>query len=143
MARIEEADVRAIIEYPTAEDDTDVFIETANSLVNDVCLDSEYSDEKLALIEKWLSAHFIAIKHKIRSNQSIGGEVSESFQYAVDLNLNVTIYGQQAMLLDTDGNLANLNQKMSQERYDKYLTGKWMGKDDITGKRLDLKLGRM
>lgn len=126
MPRTTEFDVRQILEFSDEELNTNAFIDAANSIVNDVCLDSGYDDDKLTLIETWLSAHLVAIKHQIPASQSVG-EVSERYQFSVSLNLNVTIYGQQAMLIDTAGNLAALNKKMKDGTYDVKLTAEWAG----------------
>jgi len=127
MPRIGEFDVRQIFEYPDDELNTDAFINAASSIVDSVCLDSGYSEEKLTLIETWLTAHLVAIKHQIPSSQSVGGEVSESYQYTLSLNLNSTMYGQQAMLIDTDGNLAALNKKMKEGTFTGSLSASWLG----------------
>lgn len=109
MPRTTEAAVQAIVE---TEDDISLtpFIEVANMLVTKKCLDSDYDDAQLELIERWLSAHFYAVRDLRRSSEK-AGSVGESFQYKVDLNLAVTVYGQQAMVIDTDGNLAKLNKE--------------------------------
>ena len=90
------------------------FIEVANMLVTDICTnyDTAYTDAKLELIERWLTAHFYAIRDQ-RKDTERAGPVSESNQYKVDLNLAQTIYGQQAMLLDTEGGLGALNKKIT------------------------------
>jgi len=98
----------------TISTDLAPFIEVANMLVTDICTgyDTAYSDAKLELIERWLSAHFYAIRDQ-RKDSEKAGSVAEKNQYKVDLNLAQTIYGQQAMLLDTEGGLAALNKKMT------------------------------
>ena len=54
-----------------------------------------------------MAAHFVAIRD-VRSASETAGPVSQSFQHRVDLNLNQTQYGQQALILDTSGYLASL-----------------------------------
>lgn len=61
-------------------------------------------EERLELIETWLAAHFYAVRDPRRTQEGVGS-VQEQFQSKVDLGLNVTHYGQQAMLLDTTGTL--------------------------------------
>ena len=111
MVRTNDAAVRLIL-----DDDTTIvttpFIEVANDLVTDLCTDSDYTDAKLELIERWLSAHFYAIRD-LRVDTDKADVVSQKFQYKVDLYLAQTQYGQQAMLVDTAGNLAALNKRMS------------------------------
>ncbi len=87
------------------------FIEVANSVVNDVCLNSGYDATKLELIERWLAAHFFRIRDKAEGSEQ-AGSVLRSFQFKLGLNLAVTMYGQQAMVVDFKGNLAALSKRM-------------------------------
>jgi hypothetical protein len=112
VARTTSAAVALLIEV-----DEDIsltpFIETANALVTEVCEDNEdadYDATRLELIERWLSAHFYAVRDP-RAASETAGRVNARYQYKVDLNLAVTTYGQQAMLLDTAGGLARLNRE--------------------------------
>jgi hypothetical protein len=110
--RVTEEQVRSIMtEVDGSLTDLTAFIASANIVVDSVCLDSGYTDAKLALIELWLAAHFVAVADPRRSSEGAGG-ISEGRQGQVALNLSVTMYGQQAMIIDTDGNLAALNKKV-------------------------------
>lgn len=86
------------------------FIEVASALVDELCAGVGYSDARLELIERWLSAHFYAVRDPRTTNESAGG-VSAGFESRVDLGLSITRYGQQAMMLDTKGALAALNKR--------------------------------
>lgn len=110
MARTDSDAVGGIIEVDSNISLTP-FIEVANSLVTDLCTNDDYTDAKLELIERWLAAHFYAIRDQ-RIASETAGPVTETKQYKVGLHLDQTIYGQQAMLIDTEGNLAGLNQRM-------------------------------
>ncbi len=88
------------------------FIDTANNLVTQICTGSGYTAETLELIERWLSAHFYSISDTRRASEQ-AGSVQESVQYKLGLNLQVTIYGQQAMLIDTAGNLGALQKRLA------------------------------
>jgi hypothetical protein len=112
MPRTTPAAVSAIIEVDAAIDLTPS-IETANALVTELCAASGYSAARLELIERWLAAHFYAIRDPRAASEGAGG-VSASYQHKVDLHFNQTTYGQQAMLLDTAGNLAALQAMMAQ-----------------------------
>lgn len=102
--------VRKIIEIPSSKVDGDIdpFIETANDLVTENCTDSGYSDAKLELIERWLSAHFYAVMESPPAGET-AGDVSENKQYQVGLGLDETKWGQQAKIIDSAGNLAALD----------------------------------
>lgn len=88
--------------------DMDTFIETASLIVDDNCADAGYSDAKLELIERWLSAHMYSVTDP-RTTQEGAGPVNAAYEAKVDLGFNLTRFGQQAMLLDTAGGLAALN----------------------------------
>ena len=104
--------VAAIIEVDDAITLTP-FIESASAVVDDVCVPLLYDATRLELIERWLSAHFYALRDPRRSSEGASG-VSASYQNAVDLGFNCTHYGQAAMRLDTRGGLAAL-EKLSKQ----------------------------
>jgi hypothetical protein len=88
--------------------DTSAAITDGNLLVDQVCLDSDYSEELLTRIETYLAAHFLAIRDPRTSFETIG-EIQDRFEGKTDMGLRFTRYGQQAILLDTAGNLAKLD----------------------------------
>ena len=112
MARTTAALVRGIIETDDVTiPDLDPFIDTSNTLVTECCAGvAAYDAARLELIERWLAAHFYAIRDNRRSNEQ--ADVSQAFQYKLGLILQVTMYGQQALMLDTAGGLAALSKKM-------------------------------
>lgn len=85
------------------------FIETANYLINKVVTDASYSNADKEIIERWLAAHFYAVRDP-RAVKEMAGDVSVTYQGKVMLGLDQTPYGQQAMRLDIMGGLAALNQ---------------------------------
>lgn len=129
MARTTSESVSEIIEVDSTISLTP-FIEAANALVTECCSTDDYDDTRLELIERWLSAHFYAIR-EARTTQERVGPVSESYQSRVDLGFDVTHYGQMAMRLDTAGGLAALNEQIKKG-------GKgvakieWLGTEDET-----------
>jgi hypothetical protein len=106
--------VGGIIDVDTGDDLTP-FIEVANLLVTDVCTSSSYSDSRLEHIERYLAAHFYAIRVPRISSGTIRGGTTEKYeQISTDLGFSVTKYGQTAKVLDYKGNLAaidNANKK--------------------------------
>ena len=86
----------------------DPFILTASELVTECCSGVGYSSERLELIERWLAAHFYAVRDP-RTTQERAGSVGAAYESKVDLHLDLTRYGQQVLLLDTNGGLAALN----------------------------------
>lgn len=102
--------VSKIIEVDASVNDGDItpFIETASALVDDVCVPLVYDDTRLELIERWLSAHFYAVRDARTKSEGVGS-LSQSFEGQTAMGLAHTRYGQQAMMLDTKGGLAALN----------------------------------
>lgn len=84
------------------------FIEAANALVTEHC--AALSATAAELVERWLSAHFYAMRDPRSTSESAGG-VSTSYQSRVGLGFDLTHYGQMAMRLDTSGGLALLNEQ--------------------------------
>lgn len=85
----------------------DPFILTASVLVDEVeAKDTAdtLDDERLELIERWLSAHFYCMIDP-RTVSEKAGPVSATYETKVDLNLALSRYGQTAMVLDTTGAL--------------------------------------
>jgi hypothetical protein len=122
MPRTNEAKIRKIIEVDSTEypeGDLQPFIDAASSLVDEKCASVlSYTEERLTMIETWLAAHFFAVG-STRAQSESAGPVSQSKQTSLGLNLQVTHWGQQAMLLDTEGGLANLNVKTQEGRKSK------------------------
>lgn len=81
------------------------FIEIASSMVTSICVPLTYSAVELELIERWLSAHFYAVRES-RVKTEKADVVSQTVQSKVDLGFNITHYGQQALLIDYKGGLA-------------------------------------
>lgn len=111
-------------------DDLDPFIEAASSLVDSECTASGYDAVKLERIERWLAAHFYVVYAPRRAAEGIAGGPQQTIEnIKVDLGLWNTKYGQQAMMLDTAGNLAALANEMMDVK--KALGGgastKWLG----------------
>ena len=119
-------EIGKIIDLDETISDLDPFINAANELVNEYCaVISTYTETRLTLIETWLAAHFYAIRDPRAASESVG--VGASYQYKVDLNLSVTTYGQQAMLLDTAGGLAALSKRSSEGQKKASFSIAWMG----------------
>jgi len=126
MARTTDALVGGVIEVDDSIDLTP-FITIANELVTELCTDSDYSEARLTLIETWLAAHGYAIRDPAVDTEK-AGPVQVSYQYKIDLGLQQTKHGQQAMLLDTAGNLAALSKRMTEGEQPAITIG-WLGTD--------------
>jgi hypothetical protein len=123
------ADVRKIMDTDDCRwPDLSPFVGAANNLVNQVCLTSGYSDATLKEIEKWLAAHFACQPDPRAQDQKIG-ESTDWFEGKTGMFLANTRYGQQAMILDSAGNLAGLNNSMA-DRKRRTTKFRWLGGDD-------------
>ena len=127
MARILEASLWEICPDLDSAAVVTPYIAAANLLVTDVVVaaDSTISDERLTQIELWLAAHFASVAY-LRAAEERADVVGEKKQFKVDLGLSVTVYGQQALVLDTTGALANL-QKLIDDGGVKVPSFDWLG----------------
>ena len=108
--RVTAAELEEIIDIDSSITDTqiDVFITQANLIVNDLLLDCGYSAAHLKEIERLLAAHLISALQRQAASEKVG-DASVSYQgNSTGLNLDATLYGQNAKMLDTCGKLQNL-----------------------------------
>lgn len=104
--RTTSAAVLEIIEESDPDVSMTPFIETASALVDELLADT-YSDTHLEIIERWLAAHFYAVRFPRATQETVRG-ISEKYESYVRLALDVTRYGQQVRLLDYLGILAGV-----------------------------------
>ena len=94
----------------TEKTNISVFLTTAQLLVDEELILSNLSSSRLDLITKYLAAHFIYISDK---DQQISGENFGSYSYSttknLGQNLSSSLFGQQAILLDSTNTLKSLN----------------------------------
>ena len=135
MARTTRAQVGQIIKLDPEiiPDDAamEPFITIANELVTERCTGdagptTAYNDERLELIERWLTAHFYTHRDP-RATGEKAGSVGVTFQSKVGLGFDTSHYGQAAMRFDTNGSLAKLNNDMKKGKSVASLT--WLGTD--------------
>jgi hypothetical protein len=111
MAYTTEAEVETILasEYDaTVAPSLVPFIDAAAQLVEEICVPVGYTEARLEMIERYLAAHFYAITKPRLQTENIDS-LQNTIQSKVDLGLNLSHYGSQAMVLDTSGGLARLN----------------------------------
>jgi len=86
------------------------FIQVASRLVDRVsdCAGSDLDEASLGDIEMWLAAHYASLTNPLIMSKSIAG-ASSSFQRGqVTDGLKATVFGQQALALDSSGCLEKL-----------------------------------
>lgn len=117
-ARTTAAKVKGIIRFDPSIDDVSPMIETANQLVTELCANVSpspgYDADRLEMIERWLAAHFLAVQDPRYVSESLGAASVSYQQGQLGMNLSMTPYGQQALLLDTAGALAQKNFHVAQ-----------------------------
>jgi hypothetical protein len=94
----------------TIEEWFEPFIEAANSIIVDVCLESDYTDSKLEIIERYLATHFYKVPRPDAKTEMVRG-LSSTYDGQTRLAFDFTRWGQMAKLLDTAGNLAQLQEE--------------------------------
>ena len=132
--RVTDAEVKEIIDWDSTISLTP-FIEIANSLVTELCTDSGHDAQRLKNIERWLAAHFYHIDDQHISREK-AASVGVEYQFKIDLAINQTKYGQQAIVLDTAGNLAQLNKRIVDGEAATVVIG-WLGQDYTTADTTD------
>ena len=113
-ARTEATRVRRVLGLEAGEEEFDLStsIETANSVVTDICLDTAtytYTPAKLELVERWLAAHFYTVTGGQVTVEQVAS-LRQQYAFKIDLYLNNTKYGQMAIALDTNGSLVAFQQ---------------------------------
>lgn len=106
-------------------------IAAGNLLVEKLCLESGYTDAHLTEIETWLAAHFYSVVDKAtRPQMESAGQGAAQITYfgRVGLYLTETHWGQQAIALDTEGNLAAWQAAMEKGKSKRASIG-WLGND--------------
>jgi hypothetical protein len=88
--------------------DVNAFITVADIMIDDKLVGKGQSDELLKEIARWLSAHFATIKAPVLIEDKIGSSVQKKNVGDLGKGLEATTYGQQVLLLDSTGTLANI-----------------------------------
>ncbi len=104
------ADVKAIIDTQLDTTGVEVFIGSANLIVDTALGSTDLSADLLTEVEKWLSAHLIAITKTRQAESKKVGEATDKYG-RLGMNLNSTTYGQTAQVLDISGSLAKMGLK--------------------------------
>lgn len=105
--RATEAMVKEIINTDLTDEQVTPFLAAANTMVTDLLLGENYSTATLQEIERWLAAHFVAVRDP-QVTQEKTDDAQATYEGKTGMGLNSTRYGQQAMLLDHHGILARV-----------------------------------
>lgn len=89
------------------------YIDTANDLITDQLGSSGLSDTRLENIEKWLTAHMIAVTQERTTVKEQVGEARVEYAAVFGEGLKASPYGQMVQTLDTTGAFASLGKKVA------------------------------
>ena len=110
--RVTATEVKAIMDGVTLADSViDSYITGANIVVTDNLGISGLSIGMLKEIERWLSAHLVAITRERQAKKEGAGGASIEYTGEWGSGLKSTSYGQMALALDSTGVLAGLEGK--------------------------------
>lgn len=113
-------------------DDLAPWIAYADELVTECCTGANgpavsYSDQRLELIATWLTAHLYRLS-KPEAETETADAVSQTIRWRKGYNLDQTQYGQHAKMLDTNGGLSSLDERIENGTPAK-VGAFWLGKD--------------
>jgi len=119
--RVLGSEVKEIIKTVLTDLEVAPMVTAANLLVTAKCSTAGYSAAELKEIERWLSAHFVAVRDPFGSiSEKKIGEASEKYQRGSKAQpkeaLEGTPYGQQALILDYRGCLTDLGSRQASIR---------------------------
>lgn len=111
MARVTATEVKAVMDEVTLADVViNSYIAGATALIDESLTGKGLSDAILKEIERWLSAHLVAISRERPSKEEGAGGAFIKYTGEWGKGLSSTSYGQTAIALDTSGTLASLSE---------------------------------
>lgn len=112
MARVTNQEVEAI--FNNSDNlPLSAFITGANLIVTKNLTDTVLVSDELKEIERWLSAHMVAMRTRQEDSMKISS-ASAKFTGKYGMHLSSTQYGQMVLVLDRTGILASLGQPAAQ-----------------------------
>jgi len=111
MARVEAADVRAILDDTALTgNQITVYITSANVFVTDALTGKGLSDDVLKEIERWMTAHMITVTRERMAKEEGAGGAYIKYAGEWGAGLASSSYGQMAINLDTSNTLLALSE---------------------------------
>ncbi len=110
MARTDAEKVKGILKTSLSDEEINPYIDTANVIVTQVLSGADLGADLLAEIEKWFTAHLIALTRQRQAQSVKIGDASETYA-KLGVRLNATTYGQTVAMLDTSGLLGKQGMK--------------------------------
>jgi hypothetical protein len=104
--------VKQILETELTDENIEAYISIASSMVDDVAAVGGVSADRLTEMERWLTAHLIAVTKERRPvEEEIGNDTAVKFANVFGPGLQSTEYGQMTSQLDPTGTLAAYGKK--------------------------------
>ncbi len=123
MARCTVEEIKEIFSTTLEDDSITAFITSAHLFVNNTvaAADSPPDTATLKEIERWVAAHFCCLRDPIALRMVQGDSEQWSFPASVTTawsrGLGLTVYGQQAILMDTTNTLSDITTQRRQATY--------------------------
>jgi len=113
MARTTAAEVKQIMDNCTVSDTiVDEFITAANLTVTEILgSDTSLSTAQKTEIERWLTAHMLAVTVWRTAVKERVGEAWADYPGQFGQGLSGSSYGQMVLVLDTTGKMANIGKR--------------------------------
>lgn len=108
--------VQEVLDTSLTSSEIDPFLSAAQRIVTDVLEGEGYADDTLTEIERWLGAHFAAMRDQRVTSERVG---TAQFDYegTTGMGLDATRYGQQVQLLEHQGLLAAVSERRGKVQY--------------------------
>ena len=132
VGRVTSAEVLEIINetIPSTVTDVTAMILVAHAMIDKVIVEDypdEFDDDYLKEMERWLAAHFTAIRYQTNASEAIE-TAKETYQFKLGLRLENTMWGQAVLVMDTTGSFAKLNVGTGRK-----IKMFWLGQNDENG----------
>jgi hypothetical protein len=112
--RVTTDEVKEIIDTDLTDPRITAFITGASTVIDTNLADQNLDAAVLKEIERWLSAHYIALAFERQAIHEKAGPAEQRFADVFGMYLEDTTYGQTASSLDPTGILAGLGKKKIQ-----------------------------
>jgi hypothetical protein len=106
MARVTPTEVRQLIDTALVDAVLSTYIDASAAIVDQAGVTG--SEPLLKEIERWLTAHLLSVTREQQLEQAAAGPASTKFLIKGGLGLNGSTYGQQLLLMDVSGKLAEV-----------------------------------
>lgn len=101
MVRVTASEVKAIIDTRLEDSNVDIYIESANKLLNTWFSGVSATEDMLTELERWVAAHLIATSKERQAKEEGAGGAYIKYSGVFGTGLKATSFGQTAIEIDT------------------------------------------